>query len=233
VTSYGVRVFEPFSFKWYSWDIVYFVDPFIAVALVIALGIPAFSRVVRRHIGSGPARWERGAAAFALISIVFVFGIRDHQHRHVLLQLNARVYQGRPPIRASAYPYFWSPFVWKGVVETREFFDTVQVSTLHGASGPDTMRTYYKKEDTPVIVAAKKTELGRAYLDWARYPIAETQDEVPGASGYRVLFYDLRSIRRVYGVVELDRNLQVSSETLARESTLTWLLHALLRHQGN
>src|SRR6266851_2614484 len=32
-TSYGVRLFEPFSFKWYSWDIVYMAEPFMWVVL--------------------------------------------------------------------------------------------------------------------------------------------------------------------------------------------------------
>ena len=32
-TSYGIRLFEPFSFKWYSWDIVYMAEPFMWVVL--------------------------------------------------------------------------------------------------------------------------------------------------------------------------------------------------------
>src|SRR5581483_9834714 len=28
-TAYGIRLFEPFNYRWYSWDIVFIVDPLI------------------------------------------------------------------------------------------------------------------------------------------------------------------------------------------------------------
>ena len=35
--NYGVRPFWPFSERWYSWDIVYIVEPVLLVALVLGL----------------------------------------------------------------------------------------------------------------------------------------------------------------------------------------------------
>src|SRR5579864_6961498 len=35
--SYGVRPFMPFSYRWYSWDIVFIADPIIALLLVAGL----------------------------------------------------------------------------------------------------------------------------------------------------------------------------------------------------
>ena len=46
-----------------------------------------------------------------------------------------------------------------------------------------------KPEETPVTLAAKSSELGRVYLDWAKYPVVETE---PIESGYIVRFRDLR-----------------------------------------
>ena len=223
-TAYGVRLFEPFSFKWYSWDIVYLVDPLLSALLILTLLVPTFLRIIPIKAGIFSPMWARGAAAFAVLGMVFILGFRDIQHRHALAQLNARVYQGEPPVRSSAYPYPWSPFVWKGVIETRDFFATMQAYTFHDGVAVDDMRIYYKKRDTDVIAAAKNTQLGLAYLDWAKYPIAEMQTDPPGMPAYRVWFYDLRSIRRVYGLVELDKNLHVLSQALVRESTLIWVL---------
>ena len=32
-TAYGIRLFEPFNYRWYSWDLVYIIDPVIWILL--------------------------------------------------------------------------------------------------------------------------------------------------------------------------------------------------------
>jgi len=39
--NYGVRPFWPFSEKWYSWDIVFIVEPVMLVLLIAGLTVPA------------------------------------------------------------------------------------------------------------------------------------------------------------------------------------------------
>ncbi len=122
------------------------------------------------------------------------------------------------PIRASAYPYWWNPFQWLGVVETPNFYADTLVDSLTPEVDPDgRMQLHYKPEETPVTLAAKKSYLGRVYLDWAKYPITET--EVMDSGGYMVRFRDLRfdypgrSGRGILDAgVELDRNLDVVRE---------------------
>ena len=53
------------------------------------------------------------------------------------------------------------------------------------------MQVRYKPEETPVTLAAKKSYLGRVFLDWAKYPITETE-RVSDPAGYIVRFRDLR-----------------------------------------
>ena len=67
-----------------------------------------------------------------------------------------------------------------------------------------------------MTLAAKRSDLGRVYLDWAQYPVVETEQI---ESGYIVRFQDLRydypgqTRRGVLGAsVELDRNLNVVRE---------------------
>src|SRR5437773_903430 len=127
--GYGVRPFWPFSERWYSWDIVFIIDPIIyALTVVDSLG---------------------------------------------------------PEV------------------------------------DPDgDMRIRYKPEETPVTLAAKRSYLGRVYLDWARYPVTETEEIRNPRPGYVVQFQDLRfayperrGANLLRGGVQLDRNLNIVTET--------------------
>jgi inner membrane protein len=81
------------------------------------------------------------------------------------------------------------------------------------------MQMLYKPEETPVTLAAKRSYLGRVYLDWAQYPITETEPLASGELGYVVRFKDLRfqqpgrpSRSVLSATVELDHNLRVVGE---------------------
>jgi inner membrane protein len=214
--SYGVRPFWPFSEKWYSWDIVFIVDPVILVLLTAGVVLPALFSFIDREIGvrrKAPAgRW---GATLALLGVVALWGVRDYEHRRAVNALAARTYESADPVRVSAYPLWWTPLRWVGVVETRNFFATMMVdSTLPETDPEGEMQVIYKPEETPVTLAAKRSYLGRVFLDWAYYPITETEPLDSG--GYIVRFKDLRfqapgrersSVLSVY--VELDRDLKV------------------------
>jgi inner membrane protein len=218
-TSYGIRLFEPFSFKWYSWDIVYMAEPFMWVVLGLGLAVPGLLGLVyHRRRSYGFKYGARSGAIFALLAIVLMCGFRDYQHRDALAELNMGLWDGRRPVRSSAYPYPWNPFFWHGVVETSDSFETVEVNTLDGGVSPaDHSRAYYKPKETAVTTAAKQSNLGRLYLDWARYPVIETTVEHNSKAAYRVRFYDLRSIHRLYGSVDLDTNLGVVMQRFGRQ----------------
>ena len=218
--NYGVRPFWPFSERWYSWDIVFIVEPIMLILLLGGLLLPVFFNLVVEEIGprrKGPS--GRVGATLALLGVVALWGVRDYEHRRAVNALEARTYQDADPIRASAYPYWWSPFKWNAVVETRNFFATMTVDSLTPEVDPDgEMQIRYKPEETPVTLAAKKSYLGRVYLDWAQYPITETEPLEFGQQGYRVRFQDLRfdypGRRGVLSAsVELDRNLKVVEQT--------------------
>jgi len=229
--NYGVRPFWPFSEKWYSWDIVFIFEPIMFTMLLLGLILPSLFALIDREIGARP-RGPRGrfAATLALIGVVGMWAVRDFEHRRAVAVLDARTYQGAEPMRASAYPALSDPFQWYGVVETRDFFALVPVNTLEQDVDPENnMRILYKPEETPVTLAAKKSYLGRIYLDWARYPITETQateplTTEPTESGYLVYFQDLRFVqlpglfsrgkaRRALGAgVQLDENLHVAGD---------------------
>lgn len=219
--NYGVRPFWPFSERWYSWDIVFIVEPVMLALLVLGLVVPSLFNLIDREIGAR-RRGPRGsvAATLALFGVVLMWGLRDYEHRRAVSALEARTYNGADPLRASAYPKWIDPFHWDGVVETPAFFALASVNSLAPDVDPeDNLEIRYKPEETPVTVAAKNSYIGRVFLDWAQYPITETESLQPPEQGYIVLFQDLRyagiprSLSRRRGglskTVELDKNLDI------------------------
>lgn len=216
--NYGIRPFWPFSEKWYSWDIVFIVEPVMWILLIAGLVLPSLFSLINEEIGvrhKGPK--GRLAATLALVGVVALWGVRDYEHRRATNALESRLYEDADPILASANPYWWNPFRWSGVVETQNFFAVMPVDSFAPNVDPqDQMQIYYKPEETAVTLAAKKSYLGRVYLSWAKYPITETE-KLPG--GYLVRFKDLRYAypeRLGAGTlscsVQLDRNLNVVAE---------------------
>lgn len=191
--NYGVRPFWPFSERWYSWDIVFIFEPVLFGLLLLGLIVPPLFSLIDREVGA-KMRGPRGrlAASLALIGVVLTWGVRDFEHRKAVTALEARIYRGVDPVRVSAYPDMLNPFVWYGVVETPAFFALAPVDSMRQEVDPqDQLQILYKPEETPVTLAAKRSYLGRAYLDWAQYPITETESLGPDA-GYIVRFEDLR-----------------------------------------
>ena len=221
-TAYGIRLFEPFNYRWYTWDIVYIVDPVIWLVLIAGLTLPALFRLINEEIGArskGPR--GRGGAIAALVCYLLILGVRDYQHRRAVSAMDSLLYQGAAPQRVAAYPYMINPFRWHGVVETNDFFETVPVNSL-GPEVDDTHgRIFYKPEETDVLRVAESTYFGRVYLDWAVFPYVR-QEKLEGATrGYFVNFQDLRYTypetrgrTALGGYVVLDPELRVLAEGL-------------------
>ncbi|MGA7447258.1 MAG: metal-dependent hydrolase [Terriglobales bacterium] len=237
-TAYGVRPFWPFSERWISWDIVFIVEPVLLIVLTLGLITPALFSLINEEIGARSKGKPAGrlAATIALLAVVAYWGLRDYEHRRAIAALQARSYQGVDAIRVSAYPYWVNPFRWYGVVETTNFFATMDVDSLNfNSMSPEVdpegqMRVQYKPEETPVTLAAKKTYLGRVYLSWAQYPVTETEELANPTSenaraAYVVHFRDLRydypghDARGTLGAeVILTRDLQIVDERFGMRS---------------
>ena len=225
--NYGVRPFWPFSERWYSWDIVFIVEPVILVFLILGLIVPGLFSLINEEIGArrkGPQ--GRLAACVALLAVCACWGVRDYEHRRAIAALQSRIYNGVDPIRASAYPYWVNPFRWHGVVETPAFFAIANVDSLTPeVDAEGRIEIQYKPEETLVTLAAKKNYLGQVYLSWAQYPVTESEQLESGRAAYVVRFRDLRYAypgltgRATLGaMVFLDRNLQVVSEQFGMRS---------------
>jgi inner membrane protein len=222
--NYGLRPLDPFNYHWFAWDIVFIADPIIMAALLFALVAPWFSGLISGEIGVRRSIYRgRGSAITALIVIVLVWWVRDVSHRRAITLLNQQTYQDQEPIRASASPNPFNPFSWLGIVETQNFFVTLPVDSLAGEVDPQrTAVTLYKPEETPITLAAKKSPLGRAFLDWARYPYVETEVLEAPQSGFIVHMHDLRfaypwlNTKPLSMSIRLDSKLNVVSQSVGK-----------------
>ncbi len=219
--NYGVRPFWPFWEKWYSWDIVFIVEPVMLVLLIGGLVAPSLFALIDSEIGAR-RRGPRGriAATAALVGIVLMWGVRDYEHRRAVSALEARTYNGAEPVRVSAYPKLIDPFHWYGVVETPAFFVLAAVDSIGpevDPKGEEEIR--YKPEETPVTLAAKNSYLGRVYLDWAQYPIVQSEPLPESASGYLVHFEDLRYLQ-IPSVINQNRRRGALSATVMLDKNL-------------
>ena len=224
--NYGVRPFAPFNPQWYSWDIVFIIDPIMLTAMLLGLTLPGLFALITEEIGSRKAQFRgRGGAIFALVCVAAIIFVRDFEHRRAVNALNARTYRNEDPVRASAFPQPVNPFSWNGVVETRDFFLLLPVDSGSGEVDPlDQQVVRYKPEETPVTLAAKKSYLGQVYLDWAKHPLVTVESAEGGR--HQVRFEDLRfqSVEGVSrgrkpplsGYVVLDPELRVEEMYMGR-----------------
>ncbi len=219
--NYGIRPFAPWNPKWFSWDIAFIVEPVLLIVLILGLITPPLLALVQEEIAGRNRRGPRGrgGAIFALVAMLLLFWLRDFEHRKAVTALRGRMYNEQEPLRVSAYPFAMNPFKWKGVVETSTSFQVMDVNSLTPEVDPQgRAQTLYKPEETPASLSAKKSPLGRVYLDWAAYPWLETQALPMPEGGYSVKFRDLRfayldtRMGTLGASVSLDKNLNVTEE---------------------
>ncbi len=196
--NYGLRPFFPFNPRWYAGNIFFIFEPVLFGALLAALVVPAILGLADREIGVRHTMFRgRGWAVFALCIGVALGCWRWAEHDRALHLLAQQNYRNQAPIRMTVSPYPGDVFKWFGVVETADFYQTAILNTRTDkffSQAP--MDLYYKQPQTPVILTAKESWLGRVFLDWSKYPVVEESGVfgmMPNGAHYtQVRFKDLR-----------------------------------------
>jgi inner membrane protein len=216
--NYGVRPFWPFWEKWYSWDIVFIFEPALYIVLIGGLIIP------RLFFWQEPVPRGRTAAIVALLCVAGLWAFRDHEHRHAVDALRVQRFQTAAPIRVSVYPYFLSLTHWYAVAETRDFFATTDIDSRSGSLDLQQLEIFPKPPETPATLSAKRTYLGRVYLDWAQYPlVTETPDGPDVIVHFKDLRFDYPRLRRritLSATMKLDSSLHVIQEKFGSREQL-------------
>lgn len=168
--TYGVRFLLPFSSEWFRLDLNGLIDLWIWAALLLAAIAPLIGRMVSSEMGAKSGT-GRGWAIFALaFFLAFDFG-RYLAHQRAIETLNARVYQGGPPLRVAAFPSSAAnPFLWSGWIERPGFVMRFPVNLL-AEFDPAAGVLIYKPEPGPALDAARQTDPVRAFLGFAQFPL--------------------------------------------------------------
>jgi hypothetical protein len=188
----------------------------VLLLLCLGLGLPTLLRLVSEEVGARKSRPAWGAV-FSLCALLFLWGLRDVTHRRVLGFLEAHTYSELDPLRVGAFPSPFNPFEWTGVVETDATFDVLPASALENDVDPRTALQFHKPQASPALDAALKTRTGRIFMDFARFPWAQTDEN---DEGFDVQIRDLRFYTNLGGggflaEIEMDKALRVLSESFS------------------
>lgn len=179
---YGIRLWTPFTERWYHLDLLFIVDVWVwAILLICALG-PMLARLVYSEIGFR-GQPGRGMAWLGLGGFAAVIGLRALLHEQAIQQLNSRVYGGEPPRRVMATPSPGNPWKWTGVVETRSTWRLAPVEAGRPFD-PEAGAVFYKPDIERFLPAIRATETGRVFLHfsqaqcWSATPAADPEGAV-------------------------------------------------------
>ena len=206
--NYGVRPFFPFNPKWYAGSFVFIFEPVMFAALVIGLAAPSLFGLIGGEVGARkPVFRGRGWAIFALVAVSALWGWRYVEHDAAVRLASTATYgplaTGAEVLRVSASPYPGNPYRWHTVVETPSFYQMATIDTLHETVETDAAEDlFYKPAETAATLAAKRSWLGHAYLDWSSWPMVTDDgpiaalDAPPGAPEWTSV--DFRDLRFLY-----------------------------------
>jgi inner membrane protein len=203
--NYGVRPFFPLNAHWYSGSFMFIAEPILWLLYFLAFAMPWVLGLADREIGARRKRFRgRGWAIFALAGMLLLGCWRWTEHGRALALFQNADVASEPIVRLAAEPYPINPFRWHTMLETADFFQTAEINTRTSTIDSDPNRdVLYKPADTPAVEAAKRTLLGRVYLDWGTWAVVRDvgQEPVegldppnlpPGRTWTTVEFSDLR-----------------------------------------
>jgi inner membrane protein len=168
---YGIRLLLPFSGRWFHLDLTSVIDLWIWAVSLVAIAGPLITRLVSSEIGAATRRQHgRGSAILALLFILLYNCGHALLHMRAVAVLDARIYQGSPPLRVLAAPDPVNPWRFRGVVETREFYSLNDVNLRVEDFDPGAGRVFYKPDTSPAVTAAAATSTFRDFLRFAQYP---------------------------------------------------------------
>jgi inner membrane protein len=190
---YGIRLLLPFSGAWLRLDLTQVVDLWIWGVFLACLAGPFLARLVTAEITSGKPGGPRHGRGFAWLALLFLLlynGGREVLHARAVATLNARLYGGQEPTRVAAFPDL-NPFLWRGLVETPEFY-RMQAVDLAGIADSTPPATYPKLPANAAMQAARDTPVFRTFLGFSQFPLWEEGPTEEPEGGKQVSVLDLR-----------------------------------------
>ncbi len=218
-TADGVQLLWPFRARWFAWDLLSGVDPWILAVLAAGLLLPALFHLVSEEIASKKKRPRPSKGAIAALAIVALYlGARADLHATAVQTLLAQDYHGAMPLVAGAFPDSASLFSWRGVLDTKNTIEVVSVPVGGGdVFDANSSLTHYKPGSSPALDSARNAPLAQEFIRYARFPLADLENT---ADGYRVTLRDFRfpddadTPDNLIAVVDLNANFTLRAQAI-------------------
>ena len=196
-TSYGTRLLSPFDWTWYAFDWMPIIDVYLWIVLLASVAAGSLAR-------------HRRTAAFAALALMAVdYSARAALHERALgngarfdatgtaapcaaaptlvAHSPADAMPANAPagcLAAAALPTFGSPLTWRIVRQSADGYELSDRSVLTPSASGTVI--HVDTETGPPVQGVRDTPEGQVYLDFARFPIAETVARSPGAVAVRL-----------------------------------------------
>ena len=168
LNSYGIRLLEPFSSRWYAGDTLFIIDVWIWAALI---GCFIWSR--RREKSGGD--WQRPAWLGFTAICAYILGnglITGRAERHTTLQLMEQAVQPTLVVANPVPLRFWERrMLWRTVDE----YGGGEYDALTGALTVDTFLRRTNLERPELVLSRRRPDI-EAYLFWSRMPVVIERD---------------------------------------------------------
>jgi len=182
--NYGLRPFFPFNPRWYAGSFMFIAEPILWALFLLALVAPWLAGLIGGEIGARRTIFRgRGWAIFALGGMVLLWGWRYTEHARAQSMLENNQITTALVQRMAMEPYPVNPFRWHAILETADTFQTAEIDTRTGSIDSDPQNdVLFKPPATPATEAAKRTLLGRVYLDWGTWAVVRDLGQQPMAA---------------------------------------------------
>ena len=170
MNTYGTRVLDPFSSRWFYGDTLFIMDPWIWIALILGLEMSWRAERLRKD-------WRR-PAAWAFTAMLLYIGLNaaiSARAVAVTRPLVERIAPARMIVAGEVPLAFWKrKMIWRG----DEVGGSGTYSPLDGLNSAwlDPRIVPLRLDDRRLAEAARRDEHVRAFLYWSRMPMVFVED---------------------------------------------------------
>ena len=170
MNTYGTRVLDPFSNRWFYADTLFIMDPWIWIALILGLELSWRAERLGRDW-----RWPAAWAFTAMLLYIGLNGAISARAVALTRPLVERVAEPRMIVAGEIPLTFWKrKMIWRGDAiggsGTYNPLDGLNAARLDPRIVPLNM------DDPRLADAAKRNKHVRAFLYWSRMPLVHIED---------------------------------------------------------
>ena len=170
LNTYGTRLLEPFSHRWFYGDTLFIMDPWIWIMLILGLEMSWRAERLGRN-WTRPAQWAFGAI-LGYIALNAAISLRAEALARPLV---ARVAKPEMIVAGEVPLTFWKrKMIWRG--EGIGGFGTYNVLAGLNHLWLDPKIVPLHLDDPRLAEATRRDKRVRAFLFWSRMPMVHEQD---------------------------------------------------------